>query len=89
MTDLIEMDVVQNANGFDWDILVKNSEGRWITEGHFRDCDFGRFAFETENTKLDRAYHQRMLAAQDAGEYDCENGHSMLRVFRAAFAEVN
>ena len=89
MTDQIEMNVVQNANGFDWDIQVKNAEGQWITEGHFRDCDFGRFAFETENTKLAGAYHQTMLAAQDAGEYDCENGHSMLRVFRSAYAEMN
>ena len=89
MTDQIEMNVKQNANGFDWDIKVKNSQGRWVTEGYFRDCDFGRFAFETESKKLSDAYNQHMTAAYDAGEYDCENGHSMMRVFRAAYAEVN
>jgi len=89
MTDQIETNVVQNANGFDWDIQVKNSKGRWITEGYFRDCDFGRFVFETANEKLGAAYHQHFLVAHEAGEYDCENGHSMMRVFRAAYAEVN
>ena len=88
MTDQIETNVVQNSNGFDWDIQVKNVEGQWITEGYFRSCDFGRFAFETENTKLEGAYHQHYLAAYDAGEYDCTKGHSMLEVFSAAFAEV-
>jgi len=86
MTDQIEMNVVQNANGFDWDIQVKNAEGQWITQGHFRDCEFGRFTFDSKNEALRKAYFDLALSDE---EYDCSSGHYMSQVFRAAYAEVN
>ena len=86
MTDKIETKIAKNQHGFDWDIQVKNAEGQWITQGHFRDCEFGRFTFDSKNEALTKAYFDRALNDQ---EYDCSSGHYMLEVFSTAFAEMS
>jgi hypothetical protein len=86
----IEMKATRNKNGFDVDLQVKpNGCEFFTTEGHLRDCEFGRYVFETENGKLDQIYQGLLKEAWEAGKTGCDDPRGLLKVFREAYEQYH
>ena len=84
----IEMKATRNKNGFDVDLQVKpDGCDYFVTEGHLRDCEFGRYVFETENGKLNQIYQGLFEASWEAGEVGCDDPRGLLKVFREAYEQ--